>query len=140
MVAGDQTDESALPAEQVPMHIFVQETVQVAPGFLMEIAPGAVPHEGAVAAAPGPFMVQVEVSLELRLAQGFLRVAPLCHQHRLGKLLCEHGLRLAPQGGGSLLAGVILDQAVGHVHPEAIAALAQPEAHHRAKTAVHQNI
>ena len=61
--------------------------------------------------------------------QGLLRLAPLRDDGRFRELPIQEGSNLPPQGDGGLTLRIILHQAHGHVHPEAITAHGQPETH-----------
>ena len=72
--------------------------------------------------------MQQEVHVEAAL-QGLIRLAPLGHHGRSGELGVQEGADLLPQADGATAVGVVLDQRARHVHPEAIAAHGEPEAH-----------
>ena len=72
--------------------------------------------------------MQQEIHVEAGV-QRLRRVAPLRDEHRIGKALVEEGADLAPQPRRPDMARVLLDQAAGHVHAEAVAAQSEPEGH-----------
>ena len=78
---------------------------------------------------PVPVVVEEEVHVEAGL-EGENRIRPLGDHGGVGVFPVQHGPDVPPDGGGAgLVVGIVLYQGVGHVHPEAVAAKSQPEAH-----------
>ena len=138
MVAGDQAVKPVFAGGLVTGQPVLEKFVDAGAGIPVEVSPAGVaglPVCRAVVGAQEP-VVAVAAVLQHKVHvkavfQRDARFVPFADEHGFRVFGMEH-IRHFPPDRTSMLfaAGVVLDQAERHIHPEPVAAHGQPEPHH----------
>ena len=127
VIAGDQGYIAFAEAGLVPGREIGQEAADVTLSVTAEEALFTIANERVIAVVP---VVEVEIHMEPAVGDGCLRVRPFGNEGCFRILAVEHRADVAPDSAGAAaLVVVALDEGTGHVHAEAVRAVAEPEAH-----------